>query len=139
VHARETIHFSTMSGTRIVASPSTLDSFSWPASATALRFAADDVFVIGGESIGVSGEHVIVAADAGYSGCWLTADQLAHVAEHIDWPLPTERPALCQGFVASVPAKLYLTGEASGSEGGDRVALLMTNTPYAPELQERLS
>ena len=129
----------TLRGTRIVASPSTLDSVSWPTGAIVLRFAPDDVFVIGGESIGVSGDSAIVAAEAGYSGAWLTADQLAHVAQHIDWPLPTERPAFAQGFVASVPAKLYLTGSATSSDGGDHVALLLTNTPYAHELQERLS
>jgi len=129
----------TVRGTRVVASPSTLDSVAWPASAIVLRFAPDDVFVIGGDSIAVSGDSTIVAADAGYSGAWLTADELAHVADHIDWPLPTERPAFTQGFVASVPAKLYLTGAATSSDGGDRVALLLTNTPYAHELQERLS
>src|SRR4051794_26783222 len=96
----------TVPGTRIVASPPTLDSVAWPAGAIVLRFAPDDVFVIGGESVGVSGDSVIVAADAGYSGAWLTAAELAHVAEHIDWPLPTERPVVAQGFVASVPAKL---------------------------------
>lgn len=129
----------TVPGTRVVASPSTLDSVAWPAGAIVLRFAPDDVFVIGGESIAVSGDHAIVAAEAGFSGAWLTAGELAHVVEHIDWPLPAEHPAFAQGFVASVPAKLYLTGAASGSDGGDRVALLLTNTPYAAELQERLA
>ena len=129
----------TVAGTRVIASPATLDAAAWPSSAIVLRFAPDDVFIIGGESISVSGESVIVAAEAGFSGAWLTADELAHVAAHIDWPLPTERPAFAQGFVASVPAKLYLTGTASGSDGGDRVALLLTNTPYAHELRERLS
>jgi len=129
----------TVAGTRVIASPATLDAAAWPSSAIVLRFAPDDVFIIGGESISVSGESVIVAAEAGFSGAWLTADELAHVAAHIDWPLPTERPAFAQGFVASVPAKLYLTGTASGSDGGDRVALLLTNSPYAHELQERLS
>jgi hypothetical protein len=129
----------TVPGTRVIASPSTLDAVAWPSSAIVLRFAPDDVFVIGGESISVSGDSVIVAPDAGFAGAWLTAVELAHVAEHIDWPLPTERPAFAQGFVASVPAKLYLTGAATSSDGGDRVALLLTNTPYAHELQERLS
>ena len=129
----------TVAGTRVIASPATLDAAAWPSSAIVLRFAPDDVFIIGGESISVSGESVIVATEAGFSGAWLTADELAHVAAHIDWPLPTERPAFAQGFVASVPAKLYLTGTASGSDGGDRVALLLTNSPYAHELQERLS
>lgn len=129
----------TLPGTRIVASPTTLDAVVWPANATALRFAPDDVFVIGGESITVIGEHAIVASDAGFVGCWLDADQLAHVTEHIDWTLPplADRPVLAQGFIAGVPAKLYLA--ADGGAGTARYALLLTNAAYAHELWERLS
>jgi len=130
VLALDTIH-----GTRIVAAPATLDSVSWPTGVTVLRFAPDDVFVVGGESLSVSGEHAIVAAEAGFVGRWLTAAELDHVAEHIDWPLPAERPALAQGLVAAVPAKLWL----GGSPSADHVALLLTNAPYQHELQERLA
>ncbi len=128
--APETIH-----GTRVVASPAALDAAVWPANATALRFASDDVFVIGAEALSISSEHAIVAPESGFSGCWLNEGELAHVAAHIDWPLPaaSERPVLAQGFVAGVPAKLYLTGST-----GDNAALLLTNTPYAAELWERL-
>jgi hypothetical protein len=57
------------------------------------------------------------------------------VAAGIDWSLPaaSERPVLAQGFVAGVPAKLYLAAST-----GDNAALLLTNTPYAAELWERL-
>ncbi|HEY4331688.1 MAG TPA: hypothetical protein VGM78_03925 [Ilumatobacteraceae bacterium] len=126
--ALETLH-----GQRIVASPGALDALdtaAWPTSVTVLRFAPDDAFVIGAETLGVSGEHAIVADESGFVGCWLDAAQLAHVAEHIDWPLPTERPALAQGFVASVPAKLWLIGDR---------ALLLCAAPYAGELMERLA
>jgi hypothetical protein len=132
------LHFATLHGTRIVASSTTLDAVTWPAGTTAMRFAPDDVFVLTTENIGVVGEHVIVAAEAGFSGAWMSAEQLAHVAEHIDWPLPVDRPAFSQGFIASVPAKLFLTGASTASDGGDYVALLLTNTPYVDELQERL-
>ena len=130
--ALETLH-----GTRVVAAPATLDAAVWPAAATVLRFAPDDVFVIGGETLTVTGEHAIVAAEAGFVGCWLSTAELDDLAEHIDWPLPAaaERPALAQGFVASVPAKLWLTGSATGGPA----ALLLTNAPYARELQERLA
>ena len=130
--ALETIH-----GIRVVASPSTIDAIVWPAAATPMRIAPDDVFVLGTESVGVSGEHAIVTAESGFVGCWLDSAQLEHVASHIDWGLPPAdaRPALAQGFVASVPAKLYLTGSASG----DHAALLFTNAPYASELMERLA
>ena len=126
--ALETLH-----GQRIVASPAALDALdaaSFPTSVTVLRLAPDDVLVIGAETISVTGEHAIVADESGFVGCWLDATQLAHVAEHIDWPLPIERPALAQGFVAGVPAKLWLTGDR---------ALLLTAAPYAFELMERLA
>ena len=132
------LHFETLHGTRIVASPTALDAITWPTGTTAMRFAPDDVFVLTTENIGVSGEHVIVAAEAGFSGAWMSARQLAHVAEHIDWPLPVDRPALAQGFIAAVPAKLFLTGTSTASDGGHNVALLLTNTPYVDELRERL-
>ncbi len=132
------LHFETLHGTRIVASPTTLDAVTWPTGTTALRFAPDDVFVLTTENIGVSGEHVIVAAEAGFSGAWMSAEQLAHVAEHIDWPLPVDRPALAQGFIAAVPAKLFLTKASTAPDRADMVALLLTNTPYVDELRERL-
>jgi hypothetical protein len=126
-------------GTRIVASPATLDAAVWPSSATVLRLAPDDVLVIGGESVSASGPHSIVAPDHGWSGTWLSSGQLARVAAHIDWPLPAGRPALAQGFVANVPCKLYLAGVSTGSViGADRAALLITNTAYAHELAARL-
>lgn len=130
--ALETLH-----GIRVVAAPATIDSIAWPASAMAMRIAPDDVFVLGTESVGVSGEHAIVTAESGFAGCWLDASQLDHVAAHVDWSLPplAERPALAQGFIASVPAKLYLTGATSG----EHAALLLTNAPYADELIERLA
>jgi hypothetical protein len=133
VLAPETLH-----GTRIVASAEALDGLdaaSFPTSVTVLRLAPDDVLVIGAETISVSGEHAIVAPESGFVGNWLSADDLAHVARHIDWPLPVRRPALAQGFIAGVPAKLYVTSAATG----DHVALLLTNAPYADELWERLS
>ncbi len=126
--APETLH-----GTRIVASPAALDAVDWPEGTTVLRFAPDDMFAIGlldPDSISVADESAIVAAESGYVGCWLDHAGLAHVVAHIEWPLPIERPALAQGFVAGVPAKLYLVGTS---------ALLLTNAPYADELWERLS
>jgi hypothetical protein len=136
VLALETIH-----ATRVVAAPAALDSVAWPADATVLRFAPDDAFVIGAQAVDITDEYALVVAESGYVGCWLTADELAHVAEHVDWVLPPagQLPELAQGLVAGVPAKLYLTGSSgmSGSSGG-RAALLLTNAPYADELGERL-
>ena len=52
------------------------------------------------------------------------------VAHHIEWSLPTERPALAQGAVANVPARVWLPDD------GD--ALLVTAAAYADELASRL-
>jgi hypothetical protein len=52
------------------------------------------------------------------------------VVPRLEWPLPAERPALAQGFVAGVPAKLWLP--AAGP------AFLLTLAPWAAELEQRL-
>jgi len=133
VLALETLH-----GTRIVAAPEAIDALdaakSWSSSVTALRFAPDDVFLLGAAAFAIIGEYAIVEAESGFVGCWLTDEQLAHVAEHIDWPLPVERPVLVQGFVAGVPAKIWLTSSATGER-----SLLLCAAPYACELTERLA
>ena len=50
---------------------------------------------------------------------------------HVEWALLDERPALAQGFVATVPARVWLP------DGSDRV-LLITATAFADELAGRL-
>jgi len=123
-------------GFRFVASPAVLDEFrlpdvgAVPGGYQELRFAPDDLFVVGPGTFAWAGEPAIVERETGFVGWWLTLEELHdHVVEHIDWPLPAERPALAQGLIAGVPAKLWLTH--------DRV-LLLTNAAYAHELTERL-
>jgi len=119
-----------ISGVRVSASPEALDAAPWPAPAVVLRFAPDDLFVIGATGIDVADEHAIVAEETGFVGAWLTPDELAErVIPHIEWPLPDARPALGQGFIAGVPCKLWLS---------DDRALLLCPAPYAHELAERL-
>lgn len=114
---------------RVVAAPEVLDDLAWADDVAALRLAADDLLAIGAASVEVGGEHLIVD-EAGFVGWWLTADEVRdHVLPHVDWPLPTARPALAQGLVAGVPAKLWLTEER---------ALLLCAAAYAHELEERL-
>jgi hypothetical protein len=129
VLALETLH-----GVRVVASPAALDAATWNANVTALRLALDDVFAIGASAsdaatIEANDTHAIVVAESGFVGCWLTMAELAEVATHIEWHLPTERPAFAQGYVAGVPCKLALT---------DHGTLLMCAAPYAHDLMERL-
>ena len=81
---------------------------------------------------GIDGDlAAIVVEEDGFSGCWLSnAEFDERVRSHVDWPIPTARPALGQGRVAAVPAKLWFEA--------DRV-LLLTYTCFASDLQERLA
>jgi len=115
-------------GLRVVAAPTVLDALPWPGGVVALRLAPDDLFALGAAGTELVG--ALVEEEAGFVGWWFTPAELHdHVLEHIDWPLPAARPALAQGLVAGVPARLWLTA--------DRV-LLFTAAAYAHELIDRL-
>jgi hypothetical protein len=115
-------------GTRVVAAPASVDRAAWHGDdVTVLRFAPDDAFGLGARTVDIDDEHAIVEDEAGFVGAW--ADT-AEIEPHTEWPLPTERPALAQGSIAGVPAKLWLPAE------GD--ALLLAAAAYAHELETRL-
>jgi hypothetical protein len=116
-------------GLRVVGDPAALDAARWQGAAeiTVIRLAPDDVFAIGAESVHVDDEHAIVESEPGFVGAWLPAEVVAH---HTEWSLPRERPALAQGAVAQVPARVWLPDE------GD--ALLITASAYADDLASRL-
>jgi hypothetical protein len=114
---------------RVIAGASVLDDVTVGDDQVALRLAADDLLVIGAASVQVGGESLIVD-EAGFVGWWLTPDEVtASLLPHVDWPLPTARPALAQGLVAGVPAKVWLTEDR---------ALLLCPAAYAHELEQRL-
>ena len=94
---------------------------------TVLRLAPDDAFAIGADAVDIDDEHAIIEQEAGFAGAWLPVEAIAH---HLEWSLPTERPALAQGAVAQVPARIWLPDD------GD--ALLITAAAYADELAGRL-
>jgi hypothetical protein len=115
-------------GLRVVADPVALDTARWRGeNVTVLRLAPDDAFAIGADGVEVDDEHAIVEPEAGFSGAWVAAEDVAH---HLEWALPEERPALAQGSIAGVPAKLWLSDDGS--------VLLLTATAYADELAGRL-
>jgi hypothetical protein len=115
-------------GLRVVADPTAIDHARWKGDdVTVLRFAPDDAFAIGASSVEVDDEDAIVESEAWFVGAWLP---LADVLPHIEWSIPTERPAMAQGSIANVPAKLWLPDD------GD--ALLVTAAAYADELAGRL-
>jgi hypothetical protein len=111
----------------LVAGPATLDGL-WTDGGAVLRLADNEALVIGGMAV-VDDAAAVAEDEAGFVGWWLTPDELAAVVHHIEWALPTPRPALAQGLVAGVPARLWLTEER---------ALLLVAAAHAHELVERL-
>ena len=125
-------------GTRVVAAPAILDELAaWPEPSALpggvrlLRLAPDDLLMIhqGSVKSAWKGESSIQEKESGFVGWWLTPDEFEHVVTHVDWPLPADRPALAQGLIAGVPAKLWLEEDR---------ALLLCTAAYAHELEERL-
>lgn len=127
VRARELV------GWRVIAAPAALDRVKWPKGSRAVRISPDDVFVIGAAEPAVPGDpHAIVTPEHGFSAIELSADRLDSIAlHHIEWQLSQTRPAMGQGQIAGVPAKLLL--EADGS------ATLLVACAASHELVERLS
>ena len=118
-----------LTGLRVVADPAALDSARWQGEAdiTVIRLAPDDAFAIGATTVDIDDEHAIVEPEPGFAGAWLPVEAIAH---HTEWAFPTDRPALAQGAVAQVPARVWLPDD------GD--ALLITAAAYADELASRL-
>ena len=115
-------------GLRVVADPAAIDAARWQGDdVRVLRFAPDDAFAIGAEAVEVDDADAIVESEAGFAAAWATIDE---IVPHIEWPLPTTRPALAQGSIAGVPAKVWLP-----DDGG---ALVLTAAAYADELARRL-
>lgn len=119
-----------LAGTRVVADPAAIDSIvgALAPSIVVLRFAPDDAFVIDVTGAVVDDPHAIIEEEHGFVGGWCAIDD---IQQHLEWSLPTERPALTQGSIAGVPAKLYLPEDG-------RDALVVTAAAYAATLTERL-
>ena len=119
-------------GWRVVARPDALDALERAGLGTALRLAPDDLLLIGPVAApAVDDGDAIVVPDAGFVAWTLDAATLRSlVEEHVDWDLPAGRPALAQGLVAAVPAKLWLED--------DGTARLICLAAYAAELHERV-
>jgi hypothetical protein len=115
-------------GLRVVADPAAIETARWHGGdVTVLRFAPDDAFGIGAEGVEVDDADAIVEAEVGFSGARIA---IGDVVDHLEWSLPGARPALAQGSIAGVPAKLWLAAD------GD--VLLVAATAYADELAGRI-
>lgn len=124
-----TVEFERLRGLRVVADPAALDAARWSGEdVTVLRIAPDDAFAIDATGVEVDDEHAIVEPEVGFSGAWVELDA---VRRHAEWAIPKERPALAQGNVATVPAKVWLPD-------ADGPTLLITAAAYADELAGRL-
>jgi hypothetical protein len=114
-------------GLRVVADRSAVDGARWTGDAvTVLRFAPDEAFAIGATAVAIDDPDAIVEDEAGFVA---GAVDLDVVSARIEWALPSERPALAQGSIAGVPAKLWLTDEG---------ATLVVQAAYAADLLARL-
>ena len=121
--------FERLHGLRVIADPATLDAARWSGEGvTVLRIAPDDAFAIDAVGVEIDDKHAIVEPETGFSGAWVGLDA---VRRHAEWAIPKQRPALAQGNVATVPAKVWLP------DGGGTV-LLITAAAYADELARRL-
>ena len=116
-------------GLRVIANRAALDAARWSdGTVTVLRLAPDEAFAVGAVDATIDDEHAIIEQEAGFTGAWV---DLAAVTPHIEWTLPTARPALAQGSIAGVPSKLWLPAD-------DGTAFLVIAAAYADELSERL-
>ena len=98
-----------------------------------VRISPDDVFLIGEAEPTVPDDpHAIIAIERGFAAARLSADDVERIAlHHIEWMLPHHRPALAQGQIAGVPAKLVLHADGS--------ALILVGCAARHELEDRLS
>jgi hypothetical protein len=122
----------TITGTRVVAAPASLDACvaALPETMSALRFADDEVFLVGKGQIELDDEYAIVEREVGFSAFRFHPPLFAELVAHrLEWQLPTARPALAQGRLMAIPVKIWLT---------DSEVLLICPTAFAHELAERL-
>ncbi len=122
----------TLIGTRVVAAPASLDACiaALPPTMDALRFAPDEVLLVGKGQIELDDEYAIVEREVGFSYFRFAPSQFSQlVAPRLEWTLPMDRPALAQGRLMAVPVKIWLAS--------DRV-MVICPTAFAHELQERL-
>ncbi len=115
-------------GLRVVADPAAIDGARFGGDQVmVLRFAPDDAFAPGADTVEVDDPDAIVELETGFVGIWC---DLEDVARRIEWSIPPKRPGFAQGAIAGVPARLVLPG-------GERV-LVVCAAAYADELTGRL-
>jgi hypothetical protein len=127
VPALEPLH-----GLRVVADPAALEAARWQVATdgeqvVVLRFAPDEAFAIGATSVTLDDPDAIVEDERGYVGAWCPFDAIRAQTE---WSPPLDRPAIAQGSVAGVPAKVWLPDDGE--------VLIVATAAHAAGLSERL-
>jgi hypothetical protein len=124
---------------RVVASPEAIAAAIWSHDGPGpdefeplvLRLADDDVYAIGATGVEIADPDAIVEQETGFIALMFPADEFVDVViPHLEWPPPLERPALAQGAIAGVPAKLYL--DSTGA------AIVLVLASYLDDLLSRL-
>ena len=124
-------------GIRVVAAPAALDNATWnPDDITLVwRLAPDEAFGwrVGAplDAVQLDDPDAIIESERGFSAAYLMPDDLAELRRHSEFAWPEHRPALVQGKIAGVPAKVWLADAAHGD-------CLLVATAYADELADRL-
>jgi len=121
-----------LAGWRVVARPDALDALVEAGLGPTLRLAPDDLLVVGTAAAPVVDDaDAIVVPDAVFVAWELDGDELDHLLEHhVEWELPAARPAVAQGLIAYVPAKVWLHVDGR--------AQLVCLAAYADELAARV-
>ena len=123
-----------VAGVRVVARPEAIDAAEWePRSGTGVwRTAPDEAFAWRRDAVvtvRLDDPDAIVEPETGFVAADLSAADLVVVAAHVEVPLPAE-PALVQGKIAGVPARLGLRGDGTG--------ILLVQAAHAHDLLDRL-
>ena len=129
------IAFSSVQGHRVVASPDVLDAALWPHACWVLRLAADELLLLDDTAADsvmptVADPFAIIEAESGFCEGWCDRARFDEIVRpHIDWAIPSTRPAFTQGLVAGVPCKLWFADEG---------ILILCSTSHVHELEARL-
>lgn len=125
-----------LEASRVSATPGPLDALiaepPWPTGALAFRTAPDELLVTATPDFEVAGDpHAIVERETAFSYVWLDEATAERVLDReCEWRRPDARPALAQGEVAGIPAKLWF-------EAGR--TLILVPAPFADAFQRRLT
>jgi hypothetical protein len=122
-------------GVRVVGAPEAIDGAAWtPSPGTRIwRTAPDEAFAWHPDAtleVALDDPDAIVEPEHGFVAATLSPHDVEGVGRHVEVPLPSDLPALVQGKVAGVPARLGLLPDGSG--------VLLVHAAYADELRERL-